>query len=113
MSSAEINQFLAGRRTAVLSSLSPNGTIHSVAMWYGFLEGAIPFETKSQAQKVQNIHRNANTTCLVEDGERYEELRGVVLVGRAETVEDPERIWPLGVSVFARYYALHTEDRRA
>ena len=29
-----------------MSTISPDGSIHSVAMWYGFLEGAIAFETK-------------------------------------------------------------------
>ena len=32
------------------------------------------------------------------------------LVGRAEIVEDPDRLWNLGVSVFERYYAPYTEE---
>ena len=49
---------------------------------------------------------------LIEDGETYEELRGVELVGRAEIVEEPDRIWELGVSVFDRYQAPYTEEMR-
>lgn len=113
MSGAEVDQFLRGRQTAVLSSISSDGAIHSVAMWYGFLEGAIAFETKARSQKVQNLRRNPNLTFIVESGQTYDELRGVVLVGRAEIVEEKERIWTLGVSVFERYHAPYTEDRRA
>jgi hypothetical protein len=51
-------------------------------------------------------------TCLFEAGEDYEELRGVELVGRAEIVEDSDRIWELGVSVFERYQAPYTEELR-
>ena len=84
--------------------LAPDGSIHAVAMWYGFLEGAIAVETKTKSQKVQNLRRDPRLTLLFEDGDYYEELRGVELVGRAEIIDDPERLWPLGVSVFERYY---------
>ena len=32
------------------------------------------------------------------------------LVGKAEIVDDPERLWQLGVSVFERYYGAYTDD---
>jgi general stress protein 26 len=70
------------------------------------------FETKAKSQKVLNLRRNPTITCLVEDGESYDELRGVELVGRAEIVEDPDRMWELGVSVFERYNAPYTEELR-
>jgi predicted FMN-binding regulatory protein PaiB len=40
---------------------------------------------------------------MVEDGDTYEELRGVELVGRAEIIDDPERMFELGISVFERH----------
>ena len=49
---------------------------------------------------------------MVEDGESYEQLRGVELVGRAEIIDDGDRMWELGVSVFERYNAPYTEDLR-
>ena len=112
MSDAEIDEFLHGRRTMALCSVNHDGTIHAVAMWYGFLEGCVAFETKAKSQKVKNLRRNPTITCLVEDGQKYEELRGVELVGRAEVVEDRERMWELGVSVFERYQAPYTEELR-
>jgi hypothetical protein len=39
-------------------------------------------------------------------------LRGVELVGRAETVEDPARLWSVGVSVYDRYVERYTEAAR-
>jgi hypothetical protein len=79
-------------------------------MWYGFLEGAVAFETKVKAQKVVNLRRDPRLTCLVEAGDTYDQLRGVSLVGTGEIVTEPERIWELGVSVFERYNAPYTED---
>jgi PPOX class probable F420-dependent enzyme len=112
MSQDEIDEFLQGRHSMTMSTLAHDGSIHSIAMWYGFLEGAVGIESKAKAQKVVNLRRNPNMTVLVEDGETYETLRGVTLIGKAEIVEDPDRIWELGVSVFSRYNAPYTEEMK-
>jgi PPOX class probable F420-dependent enzyme len=112
MSPAEIDEFLAERRAMTMSTISPNGSIHSIAMWYGFLEGAVAIESKAKAQKVLNLRRNPNLTMMVEDGDTYETLRGVTLIGKGEVVEDPDRIWELGVSVFSRYNAPYTDEMK-
>jgi hypothetical protein len=83
-----------------------------VAMWYGFLEGCVAIETKTKSQKVRNLRRDPRMTCMVEAGDRYEELRGVELVGRAEIVEEPERMWEMGVDLFGRYQGTYTEEMR-
>jgi PPOX class probable F420-dependent enzyme len=112
MSEEEVGEFLRDRRPMTLCSINHDGSIHAVAMWYGFLEGAVAFETKAKAQKVRNLRRDGRITCMAEDGDSYEELRGVELVGHAEIVEDPERMWELGVSVFERYHGPYTEELR-
>lgn len=103
MTPEEVKEFLSGRHTMSVATLGPDGRLHLVAMWYGFLDGALAFQTKAKSQKVQNLRRDDRITCLVEDGETYEELRGVELVGRGEIIEDWERLWRIGVSVFERY----------
>jgi PPOX class probable F420-dependent enzyme len=110
MTPEEVEAFIAERRPMTMCSISHDGSIHAVAMWYGFLEGAIAVETKTKSQKVQNLRRNPRLTLLFEDGDYYDELRGVELVGRAEIIDDPERLWPLGVSVFERYYGDFTDE---
>ena len=112
MTPEEVDAFLGERRSMTMSTIGGDGSIHSVAMWYGFLEGAVAFETKAKAQKVVNLRRNPHLTCLVEAGDTYDQLRGVSLVGRGEIVEEPERIWELGVSVFSRYNAPYTEEMK-
>ena len=110
MSKEEIEAFLAGRRSMTMSTIAPDGTIHSVAMWYGLVDGAPVFETKAKSQKVQNLRRDPRITCLVEDGEYYEELRGVELVGEAEIIDDADYLKRVGISVFERYYGAYTDD---
>ena len=112
MSQEEIDEFLLGRRSMTMSTINKDGSIHSIAMWYGFLEGCVAIESKAKAQKVMNLRRNPNLTMLVEDGETYETLRGVTLIGKAEIVEDPDRVFELGVSVFSRYFAPYTEEMK-
>ncbi|WP_345681225.1 pyridoxamine 5'-phosphate oxidase family protein [Yinghuangia aomiensis] len=112
MTPEEIEMFLAERHSMTMSTINADGSIHSVGMWYGFLEGAVGLESKAKAQKVLNLRRNPNITLLVEDGHSYEELRGVSIIGKAEIVADQERMWELGVSVFSRYNAPYTEAMR-
>ena len=112
MTGEELDEFVHGRRTATMCTLNADGTIHAVAMWYGFLEGALAFETKAKSQKVQNLKRNPNLTVSIEAGEKYEELHGCTLVGKGEIVDDPDRMWELGISVFERYNAPYTEEMK-
>ena len=112
MSDAEVDTFLHERRPMSLCTINHDGSIHAVAMWYGFLEGCVAFETKAKAQKVQNLRRDPRITCMAEDGEYYEELRGVELVGQAEIVDDPDRMWALGVDLFERYYSPYNDELR-
>jgi hypothetical protein len=81
-------------------------------MWYGFLDGMLAFETKDKSQKAQNLRRSPRMTCMAEDGDYYEELRGVELVGTAVFVDDPERMFELGINLFERYYGTYTEELR-
>jgi PPOX class probable F420-dependent enzyme len=112
MTPEEVDAFIHERRPMTMCSINHDGSIHAVAMWYGFLDGAVAVETKAKAQKAQNLQRDPRLTCMFEDGDYYEELRGVELVGRAEVIDDPERMFELGVSVFERYYNPYAEELR-
>ena len=112
MTEDEVDAFIHERRPMTMCTLNHDGTIHAVAMWYGFVDGCVAIETKAKAQKAVNLTRDPRITLLFEDGDTYEELRGVELVGRAEVVDDPEKIWELGVNLFERYYGTYTEDLR-
>src|SRR5437879_6290020 len=112
LSDDEIDAFLHERNSISRASMNHDGTIHLVAMWYGFLDGMVAFETKTKSQKVQNLRRDPRITCMVETGDTYETLKGVELVGTAEIVDDPERLWQIGLSVFERYQGKYTEEMK-
>jgi PPOX class probable F420-dependent enzyme len=112
MSAQEVDDFLRQERTTTMCSMHPDGSIHAVAMWYAFLDGVLAVETKKKSQKVQNLRRDPRLTFLVEAGERYEELRGVEMVGQARLIEDPDAIWTFAVSMWERYNGPYTEQLR-
>jgi PPOX class probable F420-dependent enzyme len=112
MTDQEVDEFLLGRHTMALATINHDATVHLVAMWYGFLEGCVAIETKTKSQKVRNLRRDPRMTCMVETGDTYGELRGVELVGTGEIVEEPERMWEMGVNLFERYQGTYTEEMR-
>ncbi|HEX3794723.1 MAG TPA: TIGR03618 family F420-dependent PPOX class oxidoreductase [Acidimicrobiales bacterium] len=112
MTPDEVEAFLAERRAMSMCSIAADGSIHAVAMWYGFLDGCVTVETKAKSQKVQNLRRDPRLTLLFEAGDYYEELRGVELVGKAEIIDDADKLWTLGVSVFERYYGGYSDDMK-
>ena len=112
MSPEEVDDFLRSERTTTMCTMHPDGSIHAVAMWYAFLGGYPAIETKRASQKVQNLRRDPRLTFLVEAGDRYENLRGVELVGRARIVEDPDQVSEFGVSMWERYVSSYSEEQR-
>ena len=111
LSDTEVDEFLAGRHTMNIATHGPDGNVHLVAMWYGFTENGNPaFETYAKSQKVINLRRDPRITVLVEDGEQYEELRGVELVGTAIVHDDPDVLMGVARTVVKRYFAWNTEE---
>ena len=112
MTQEEIDAFLHERHTMSMATIGPSGAIDVVAMWYGFIDGDVGFETKAKSQKAQNLLRDKRLTVMVEDGDSYDQLRGVEIKGWGEVIDDPEQLWELGVSVFERYNAPYTEEMK-
>lgn len=106
----EVDELLAASRTMTLATVGADGQPHLVAMWYAIVDGDICFETKAKSQKAVNLRRNPRVSCLVEDGVRYEELRGISLEGTAEVTDDPDFLWAIGVSMFERYYGPYSDE---
>ena len=87
MSDVEVEAFLRDSRSMTMATIGPAGRPHLVAMWYGLVDGAVTFETKAKTQKVQNLRRNPKVSVMLEAGELYHELRGLVIEGDAAVVE--------------------------
>ncbi len=103
MTPDEIDAFLKQQRVMSVATVGADGRPHVVAMWFGFVDDAPAFWTYGKSQKILNLRRDPRLTCLIEDGDAYNELRGVELVADAELIDDPERVLAFGVQVMAKY----------
>ena len=110
MTDEEVDAFLHERQTMNIATFGPDGNIHLVAMWYGFIDAKPAFETFTKSQKVLNLKRDPRITVLVEDGDDYDKLRGVEIVGTAEVTEDPDVVMPVARSVVDRYFGVENPD---
>jgi PPOX class probable F420-dependent enzyme len=104
MTPEEIEDLLNQRQTMNIATFGPDGNIHLVAMWYGFINGNPAFETYAKSQKVKNLERDPRITVLVETGDAYEELRGVELVGHAVIHDEPDVVMSVAKTMLERYF---------
>lgn len=88
LTAAEQETFLQDGWTIQIASNGPKGFPHLVAMWYVVIDGMVHFTTFGKSQKVLNLRRDAKITAMLESGKAYSELRGLVIEGNAELLED-------------------------
>src|SRR5437588_13036740 len=112
MSDEEIRSFLEEQRILQVATIDHDGWPHLVAMWYVLIHDQIVFWTYARSQKALNLRRDARLTCLVETGERYDELRGVQIKGRAIISDDRETVQRLGEVIWERYHGPLNENTR-
>jgi PPOX class probable F420-dependent enzyme len=104
MTDDEIARFLDETHTLHVASINPDGTPHLVPMWF-MRDGAdIWFWTYGKSQKVMNLRRDPRITVMAEEGEQYGDLHGLTVRGRAEIVEDEDRVLEFGMRSFPKYF---------
>ncbi|MGB4863982.1 MAG: pyridoxamine 5'-phosphate oxidase family protein [Tepidiformaceae bacterium] len=74
--------------TLQVASNGHKGFPHLVAMWYVVIDGKIHFTTFGKSQKILNLRRDPKISCMLESGKGYAELKGLVIEGEAELLED-------------------------
>jgi PPOX class probable F420-dependent enzyme len=80
--------FFRERKKAALATIDKDGFPHVVAMNYVARDGAFYMTSYGKAQKVVNIRRNPKVALMIEAGDEYAELRGVMIRGRCEILDD-------------------------
>ncbi len=103
MTPAEIDAYLAEPHLCRIGTFGPIGTVHLVAMNYGFVGGRPAFWSYRKAQKIKNLERNPAITMLVDSGTLYDQLKGVSLTGTAELRDDPDTVAEFWASLQSHY----------
>ncbi len=109
MRPAEVLDFLEVGRTLIVTTLGPNGWPHVAPMWYAVQDGKVVFRSFTKSQKIVNLRRDPRLTVLLEKGDAYAELQGVMIKGTATLVEDPARVLELYGELSGCYASVGTE----
>jgi PPOX class probable F420-dependent enzyme len=103
LSEAEIAELLGSERVAVVSSIGPRGWPHSMPLWFVARDGEVWIWTYAKSQKVRNLERDPRATVLIETGDEYGELRGVMIEAEAELHRDPGTVLGFAEELTLRY----------
>jgi len=85
----QIEEIMATQWNLRVATMGPGPRINLTPMWFGWAGGSIYFYARGQ--KVVNLRRDPACTILVDRHEKFPELQGIMLQGRArvlETLED-------------------------
>jgi general stress protein 26 len=103
MSPEEVAAFLDDQRVVACATNGPAGWPHLMPLWYVVRRGEIWAWTYARSQKVRNLERDRRATLQIEDGDSYDQLRGVMIETETEIHREPHLVADLGSELLARY----------
>ena len=103
LSREEAWAFLTDAHTGIYTTLRADGVPITLPVWFVALDERIYVASPAHRKKVARVRKDPRVSFLVESGERWAELIGVHLTGRAHIVEDPERIAEVRALLDAKY----------
>ena len=92
LSPEEQQELFREQRKAALATIGRDGYPHLVAMNYFAKDGIFWMTSYGKAQKVVNIRRDPRVALMIELGDSYGELRGVMMRGHCAILEDPAAV---------------------
>lgn len=92
MTAAEVTEVLTEARNLQVATIGRDGYPHLTTLWFVVVDGSVTFRSFTKSQRIVNLHRDPRLTVLAELGESYDQLRGVMIQGRADLDSDPERV---------------------
>ena len=82
----QIEQLLTEESRLRIATIGPGSDINLTPMTFGYANGKIYIFARGQ--KIANLRRTPTATILVDVGEAWRELQGVMLRGTAQVLED-------------------------
>ncbi len=92
MTRAEIEQFLDNQRTVIFITTKKDGAPVGHPLWFSRAGNNLYVNVRADSLKFKNVQRDSRVCCVVEDGETYFQLKGVMVQGRASRVLDPDEM---------------------
>ena len=109
LSSIEVDEFVSSCHTGILTTLRADGWPVSLPVWFVAVDGSLYVRTPSRSKKVQRVARDDRVSFVVESGLRWEELKAVVVTGRARVVDDEAVLGAVAAAFDTKYGAYRPE----
>lgn len=90
MSREELDEFLGAARTCRVASVGAAGP-HVAPLWFVWRDGALWLYSIVRSQRWADLQADPRVAVVVDDGETYDELRGVELRGSVTVVGEVPR----------------------
>jgi PPOX class probable F420-dependent enzyme len=103
MTDEELRAFLAEQMVMQCATVGPRGLPHLVPLWYVPEGIELIGWTYAKSQKARNLEREPRATIGIDDGVKYEELRGVMFECDVKVERDPAKVEQNGLMLFERY----------
>jgi PPOX class probable F420-dependent enzyme len=106
MSEAERQAFLEEETTVIVATSGPRGWPHMMPLWFVPRGEEIWITTYGKSQKIRNLERDPRASLMVEAGEEYGKLRGVMIEAEAEIRPDDDEVLALMRELQGRFSAV-------
>jgi PPOX class probable F420-dependent enzyme len=103
MTPEEVQEFLEANTVLQVATMGADGWPHLAPMWYVVEDGKLVFRSFTKSQKIVNLQRNPQLTVLVETGDEYSQLRGVMVKGTARLISAPDYVLSVYGKLAAKY----------
>lgn len=103
MTPVEVQEFLEANTVLQVASIGKDGWPHVAPMWYVMDGDRVVFRSFTKSQKIVNLKRNPKFTVLVETGDDYSQLKGVMIKAEAKLIDDPEYVLSIYGGLAAKY----------
>jgi nitroimidazol reductase NimA-like FMN-containing flavoprotein (pyridoxamine 5'-phosphate oxidase superfamily) len=88
----ETETFLLASRTVRLATVDGVGHPLVVPLWFVWHDGTLFMNTTVGNRSIRNLEAHSEAAGCVDDGETYDELRGVVLTGPVQRMDQDPRL---------------------
>jgi nitroimidazol reductase NimA-like FMN-containing flavoprotein (pyridoxamine 5'-phosphate oxidase superfamily) len=87
----EVHAYLSTQRTIRLATCGPRGP-QVVPLWFVWVDRTLFMNSTLGNVTIENLRRDPTATGTVDDGETYDELRGVLVQGRVGWADRDPRL---------------------
>ena len=77
----DLDAYLHAQRTIRLATVALDGVPHVIPLWFVWVDGLVFMNSTLGNLTVRNLQSNPVATGVVDDGELYDQLRGVIVHG--------------------------------